>query len=631
MKCTLGILAHVDAGKTTFAESVLYYSNAIRKKGRVDEKTAFLDYNEIERERGITVFSDTARIEFCGNVCTLVDTPGHVDFSLETESAVSVMDYAVLIVSAVEGVQSHTETLWGLLREYKVPTFVFINKTDLETADSEKTLRELRERLSGDVVDFSGDFSEELAERSEKLFEEYLKTQKISDTEEIKNMIADCRVFPCFFGSALKGEGIEAFLSAFFAYAKEKEAASDAFSAVCYKVRSDGVRRAYLKILSGKIYAKDTLITENGEEKINEIRFYDGERYEQKPFAEKGDICAVTGVSGISVGDITDGREISRGKLLTEPLFSAKVIHDASIAAHTMLEYFKTLEDENPWLHVSWDGHLKEIHIRIMGKIQLEILQYEVKKRFGADISFGPCKILYKETVRSPIVGYGHYEPLRHYAEVHIRISPLPKGSGIRFVSECKTDVLSQSFQNLVRTHVFEKEHKGVLCGFPICDVEFALVVAAAHEKHTTGGDFREATYRAIRHGLMRAESVLLEPMYKFRIRTSRENLGKIISDIIKLGATADEPTISGEIAEISGRGAAAKLSEYSEELMTRGIVMISSFDGYDEAENAEQIISEIGYDPEHDTENSADSIFCTKGAGYHVKWNEVENHIHLK
>lgn len=633
MKYTLGILAHVDAGKTTLAERILHNTNIIRTFGRVDEGSAHMDYSDIERERGITVFSDAVRITLNDDVITLIDTPGHVDFSAETERAISVMDYALLIVSATDGVQSHTQTLWQLLRHYNIPVFVFINKIDVATADVQSVLNDMQRNLSNDIIDFSVDFSENIAEKSELLLEEYLEKNKVENYDEIRRMIKNCDIFPCFKGSALKNENIENLLNTLCNLMVNEEK-NDNFSATCYKVKRTGnLRYCYLKLNSGSIKTKDSINTSSGMQKIDEICFPNAGKYINTNTATAGDVCVVTGLKDVKAGDIL-GENVEKISYQSVPVFSAKVIFDNKISSREIFEKMKIIEDEEKTLSVNFIEQLNEINISFMGKIILQVIEYEFFRRFGIKISFGNPEIIYKETISNTTTGFGHFEPLRHYAEVHIKINPAPRGSGISFKSECSTDVLKKDVQNLIKTHVFEKEHKGVLTGSAITDVEYVLVNGRTHEKHTEGGDLREATYRAIRHGLMKADNILLEPFFSFSVKSDIALAGRIMNDIKKMGGDFDVPVTKDDIAITTGRAPARLLSKYADELITISggkSHMILKFDGYESCTNQNEIVNNIAYEPERDVENIPDSVFCAKGAGYNVKWYDVENHIHCK
>ncbi len=633
MKVTLGILAHVDAGKTTLAERILCHTNTIRSFGRVDDKSSYLDYSDIERERGITVFSDAARISLDGDCITIIDTPGHADFFAETERAISVMDYALLVVSAIEGVESHTEAVWQLLREYNVPTFIFINKTDAATADVEGAISDIRSRLADNAINFSEDFSEALAERSEALLEEYTESGAVKISDEVRRMVLSREIFPCICGSALRDENIDKLMEVISSLIVEKRE-DEGFSATCYKIRRDGAKKlAYLKINSGSLRVKDTVDTPNGQRKVDEIKLPSGKKLSAVQSAEKGEICVVSGLSDISCGDVI-GSFPRREVMKIAPIFKARVIFGHEHTTREVYEKLLELSEEEPTLSVEYSQALDEIDISVMGKISLQVIEYEMFRRFGIKVSFGSCRVVYRETIKTPATGYGHFEPLRHYAEVHIRVEAAPEGSGISFISECSTDVLPRKVQNLIRTHVFEKAHKGILTGSELCDVRYILVTGRVHEKHTEGGDLREATYRAIRHSLMRGESTLLEPFYKFSARSDMATAGRIMADITKLGGSFTPPEIDGEVALTRGRAPARYLGEYAEEIISTtggNVSFFLRFDGYSPCNDEKKIIEEIGYEPNRDVENTADSVFCAHGAGFNVKWHEVESFIHCR
>ena len=633
LKCSLGILAHVDAGKTTLAERILFHTNVIRTAGRVDDGSAHMDYSDIERERGITVFSDAARITVGNDVITLIDTPGHADFSAETERAISVMDYALLVVSATDGVQSHTETLWNLLRLYNIPTFIFINKTDVSTADVDNTFSDIYNKLSDNIVDFSADFSETLAEKSDILLEEYIEKNTIENYDEIKRLIKECEIFPCFKGSALKDNNIKEFLHSIIGLMKE-DVYINSFSAICYKVKHIGNSRyCYLKIKSGSIKVKESVKTATGEQKVDEIRFPNGAKSFSGNSAECGEICMVSGLDDVKAGDVL-GDYVDVCKFQTVPVFSAKVIYDNKISVREIYEKMKVLEDEENTLSVKYVEESKEITISVVGKIILQVIEYEFMRRFGIKIAFAEPQIVYKETVGESVIGYGHFEPLRHYAEVHVKINPAPRGSGVSFKSECSTDLLKKDVQNLIRTHIFEKEHKGVLTGSVLTDVEYVLVNGRVHEKHTEGGDLREATYRAIRQGLMRTDNILLEPYFAFSVKCEHSLSGKIMTDIKKMKGEFGVSVTDDDLSELNGRAPAKLLSEYVEELIEFSggkVNMLLKFDGYEPCSDQRNVVDEIGYNPDRDLDNTPDSVFCAKGAGFNVKWYDVEGYIHCK
>lgn len=653
MKLVLGILAHVDAGKTTFSEQLLYHTRAIRKLGRVDHQDAFMDHHPIERERGITIFSDQAVFEVGGDTCYLVDTPGHVDFSSETERAIQVMDAAVIVVSGVEGVQSHTETLWKLLRRYEVPTLIFINKTDREGADIPGVIKELKTKCSSDCLLFTGHYEEGLmdttlaeavAERNEALLEVYLDEGYKPEAWQsaLGQMFKKAEVFPVFAGSALNDTGIDAFIKAMTMLLHDQESpAEEPFSGHVYKIRHDsaGSRLSFVKVTAGKLKVKDEVVTGKDSEgrpirqKVNEIRIYSGGRYTTVPEAVPGDLCAVTGLEATRPGDGI-GENLYHAGYATVPLLTASVIYDEGLNVRTVLEAFKELEDEDPMLEIVWNERLQEMQLHIMGAIQLEVLEEIVRERFGLEVRFGDCEILYKETIAAPVTGYGHFEPLRHYAEVHLRLEPAAPGTGITFDNACSVDILDTNYQNLIKTHVFEREHRGVLTGSPITDMRIVLVNGRAHLKHTEGGDFRQAVYRAIRQGLEQAESVLLEPVYRFEVEVPSEAMGRVMSDIQKMAGRFEAPELRGDQAVISGFCPVATMMNYSQEILsfTKGRGMLrATFSGYEPCHNAEAVTLRIGYDKKHDVENTSDSVFCSHGAGFNVPWDQVAEYIHCK
>ncbi len=637
MNKTIGILAHVDAGKTTLSEQILYRTRCIRTLGRVDHRNAFLDGSRLERERGITIFSDQAVFQYGNNTYYLVDTPGHVDFSAEMERTLAILDYAVVVVSCVEGIQAHTETIWRLLRRYRVPTVFFLNKTDRAGAEPERVIREIRTKFTGDLCDFTDGFTDGVMEKIAELEDELLERYLDNDYEvslwqcAAQKLIRNEILFPCFRGSALSGEGIDAFLQGLDSLTQTSYVAEGDFSGRVYKIRHDaqGGRIVFLKVQSGTLHARD--LVDN--EKINEIRVYNGAKYASAPQAQAGGLCAVTGLSGVKAGDGV-GTLNGRTEYVIAPMLTAKVIYDPSLAASEVLGCFQALEDEDPELGVIWDETLRELHIHVTGVIQLEVLKEVVQERFGFPVEFGECEILYQETIRSPVTGYGHFEPLRHYAEVQLRLSPGERGSGLAFSSECSTDVLALNWQRLIETHVFEYRHRGILTGSPLTDVTITLLTGRAHEKHTEGGDFREATYRAIRQGLEQAENILLEPYYAFSIDVHTEQMGRVISDIQRMSGSFEPPEAEDSRVTIRGRAPVSAMMNYGRELITftKGKGSLSlQFDGYEPCHNPEEVIARIAYDKIRDTANTSDSIFCSHGAGYSVKWNEVINHIHCK
>ena len=626
-----GILAHVDAGKTTLSEGLLYTAGEIRKLGRVDARDSFLDTDEIERKRGITIFSKQAVMSLGDTVITLLDTPGHVDFAAEAERTLSVLDYAILVISATDGVQSHTKTLWEMLERYSVPVFVFINKMDLDGSDKGAVIDGLKSELSGNFVDFTDDqevLSENLAMCDETLMDEFLAGEM--SKESVSVAIRKRAVFPCFSGSALKMEGVEGFLKAFDELTVATPAMEE-FGAKVFKISQDdkGNRLTFIKVTGGSLKVRSLVESE----KVNEIRIYSGDKYKTADEVFPGCVCAVTGpkktVAGQGLG--FEKRAIS---LTAEPIFSYRVILEKGTDPSVALEKFKELEQEETQLRVSWNEHLREIQLRLMGEIQLEVIKQLVLKRFGMAIEFEEGRIVYKETIENTVEGVGHFEPLRHYSEVHLVLSPLPAGSGMQFETDCSENVLDKNWQRLVLTHLMEKKHIGVLTGSPITDMKITLKSGAAHLKHTEGGDFREATYRAVRNGLMKAKSVLLEPYYDFSIELPPINMGRAMTDLELLGAEFSIDRHSGDKAKIKGRAPAAAIRNYQQEIVayTHGEGRIScTFDGYGKCKNADEVIEAIGYNAEADVENTADSVFCAHGAGFNVKWYDVENYMHLE
>lgn len=636
-RITVGILAHVDAGKTTLSEGILYCSGEIRKIGRVDTQNTFLDTDEIERKRGITVFSKQAVIKAKDTIITLLDTPGHVDFAAEAERTLSVLDYAVLVVSGTDGIQSHTKTLWEMLRKHDIPVFVFINKLDLSGGDKNKVIEELKNDFRSNFIDFSDEeeiLKENLAMCDEKLMEEYLKDGSMKESS-LKHAIRRRNVFPCFSGSALKMEGVESFFNAFVRLTEQKPPMID-FGAKVFKINQDerGNRLTFMKITGGSLKVKDTIESEEGYiEKINEIRIYSGEKYKTVEEVFPGSVCAVSGLKKTVVGQGI-GYEKNALSLTTEPIFNYRVILPKGIDAQVAIEKFRQLEQEETQLSVRWNEQLKEIQLRLMGEIQLDVIKQLVLKRFDMEIEFEEGNIVYKETIENTVEGIGHFEPLKHYAEVHLVLSPLPEGTGMQFEADCPENVLDKNWQRLILTHLMEKQHIGVLTGSPITDIKITLKSGAAHLKHTEGGDFRQATYRAVRHGLMQAKSVLLEPYYDFVIDIPLDNVGKAMTDLDLLGAKFTLSHPKGDMTQISGNAPAAAIKHYQREIIsyTHGEGKMScKFCGYGKCKNADEVIAKIGYDCEADIYNSADSVFCSHGAGFNVKWNEVADYMHLE
>ena len=635
----LGILAHVDSGKTTLSEAMLYRSGAIRKLGRVDHKDAFLDTDALEKARGITIFSKQALLTAGSTDITLLDTPGHVDFSTETERTLQVLDYAVLVVSGTDGVQSHTETLWRLLRRYHVPTFVFVNKTDLPGKSKEELLAQLNHRLGEGFVDFGmpqADRDEALALCDENLMNRMLEAGLLTDAEIIP-AIARRHVFPCWFGSALKLDGVEELLTGLDRFTRPAPAL-DVFGAKVFKVSQDeqGARLTWLRVTGGELKVKAQLSGEaDGEpwaEKANQLRLYSGTKYTLEETIHPGQVCAVTGLTKARQGEGL-GAERDSDLPVLEPVLSYQVLLPEGADVHAALGKLHRLEEEEPQLHVVWNETLDEIHVQLMGEIQLEVLRSLLAERFGLNVEFGPGGILYKETITEPMEGVGHYEPLRHYAEVHVKLEPLPRGSGMQFAADCREEVLDKNWQRLVLTHLEEKQHLGVLIGAPLTDVKITLIAGRAHLKHTEGGDFRQATYRAVRQGLMMAKSQLLEPWYAFRLEVPVENLGRAMTDIQRMEGSFDPPESGEETAVLTGFAPVASMRSYPMEVVSytrgRGRLTLTP-DGCRPCHNAAEVIEAAGYEPEHDLENPADSVFCAHGAGFVVPWDQVRSHMHV-
>ena len=635
----LGILAHVDSGKTTLSEAMLYRAGVTRRLGRVDHKDAFLDTDALEKARGITIFSKQALLTAGDTDLTLLDTPGHVDFSTETERTLQVLDYAVLVVSGTDGVQSHTETLWRLLRRYHVPTFVFVNKMDLPGMERQELLAQLNRRLGEGFVDFGAeqaDRDEALALCDENLMDRMLDAGQLQDADLIP-AIARRHVFPCWFGAALKLEGVDALLDGLDRYTRPAPAL-EAFGAKVFKVSQDeqGARLTWLRVTGGELKVKAQLTGEaDGElwaEKANQLRLYSGAKYTLTEAIGPGQVCAVTGLTKARPGEGL-GAERDSDLPVLEPVLSYQVLLPEGADVHAALGKLHRLEEEEPQLHVVWNETLGEIHVQLMGEIQLEVLRSLLAERFGLEVEFGPGGILYKETITEPMEGVGHYEPLRHYAEVHLKLEPLPRGSGMQFAADCREEVLDKNWQRLVLTHLEEKQHLGVLTGSPLTDVKITLIAGRAHLKHTEGGDFRQATYRAVRQGLMLAKSQLLEPWYAFRLEVPAENIGRAMSDIQRMEGTFDPPESGEETAVLTGFAPVSTMRSYPMEVVsyTRGRGHLSlTLDGYRPCHNAQEVIAAIGYEPEHDLDNPADSVFCAHGAGFVVPWDQVRSHMHV-
>ena len=633
----VGLLAHVDAGKTTLSESILYQSGAIRNLGRVDHQDAFLDTDEMERERGITIFSKQAVLTWKDTEITLLDTPGHVDFSAEMERVLQVLDCAVLVISGADGVQGHTETLWKLLTRYGIPVFLFVNKMDQEGTDCGKLLAELKSRFSEGCIDFgrvetgAEEVIEEIAVCDEQTMEEYLEKGSVA-AASIRRLVAERKIFPCYFGSALHLQGVEELMNGICTYQMQKEYPA-VFGAKVYKIARDGQgnRLTYLKVTGGTLKVKD-VIGENGD-KVNQIRVYSGEKYELLSEADAGKVCAVTGLAETYPGQGLGAEKDSELPIL-EPVLTYRIILPDDCNVHTMLRDLKLLEEEEPELHVVWIEKSQEIHVQLMGDVQIEILQRIIKERFGVLVEFGEGSIVYKETIAAPVEGVGHFEPLRHYAEVHLRLEPGERGSGIQFDSECSEDVLDRNWQRLVLTHLEEKEHKGVLTGSVITDMKITLTSGKAHLKYTEGGDFRQATYRAVRQGLKKAESVLLEPYYEFRIELPSENVGRAMTDIQNRFGKFEAPETLGEMTVLTGIAPVSTLSGYQKDVIAytggRGRISLT-LKGYDLCHNQEEVVAARGYDSELDLANPTGSVFCAHGAGFVVDWDEVEEYMHME
>lgn len=648
MNKTIGILAHVDAGKTTFAEQILYHTKSIRQRGRVDYKDAFLDSHHIEKERGITVFSDQGLMSYKGSNYYLIDTPGHVDFSSEMERAIKVMDYAVIVISAVEGVQGHTETVWQLLRKHKVPIFFFINKVDRVGADVEGVLQEIRLNLTKDICNITESFHEDemqeeliefIAERDEVLLEKYMEEAYEKDLwlNSMKNMIKKSRIFTCCSGSALQDIGIVDFLDKLDKLTFTDYYHEEPFAGKIYKVGHDdnGTRITYIKALRGTLKVRDELSYGDEEnkvcEKITQIRIYNGSKFKTVDEVSAGQIFAVTGLSRASAGE---GLGTLKEKAIYEivPTLKSKVDFDSSLNIKDVLKCFKILQAEDPSLNVIWEENLQEIHIHVMGPVQLEILEELVRERFDFTVSFRTPEILYKETIATAVKGYGHFEPLRHYAEVHLKLEPIERNSGIEFENVCHPDNLTIGHQNLIGHHIYEREHHGLLTGSPLTDIKINLLTGRAHNKHTSGGDFREATYRALRQGLEKAENILLEPYYDFKIKVELGHMGRVLSDIQKSQGNFNPPETIDNKVIIMGKVPVATFMNYSTELVsfTQGKGTISLvFGGYHRCHNEEEVIERKSYNKNADAQYTSSSIFCSKGQAYAVTWDKAESEMH--
>lgn len=659
MNSTIGVLAHVDAGKTSFCEQILYHTKSIRSRGRVDSKNTFLDNHDIEKQRGITIFSEQGKFIYNNSTYNIIDTPGHIDFSPDMERAISIMDYAIIIISAVEKIQSHTKTVFRLLKNNNIPIFFFINKIDRDGADVDGLINDIKLSLSENIIDISDNLridssiglSEELiefiAERDENLLDKYFNDYYEKDLwiEALIKSIKECNTYPILKGSALQDIGIDDFLVKLDFLSYTNYEVDDNFLAKVYKVRYDENknRLTYIKIISGSIKIKDEITyivdSEKITEKINNIRIYNSNKFEHVNEAFAGQIVAVTGITEALSNDYIFYKYIDLNKfdniksdIEIVPTLKSKVIFDKNLNIKEILDVFNILNCEEPALKVEWNEVLKEIHIHVMGKIQLEILKDIVKSRFNIDIDFGKCEILYKETIKKETKGYGHFEPLGHYSEVHLYIEPLSRNKGIKFENKAHVDELSIGHQNLVKTHIFEKEHRGILGGYPITDINITLLTGREHNKHTSGGDFRQATLRALRQGLEQVENILLEPFYKFKIEIDSNYLGRVLSDIQKMYGEFEDPIISEEVCVIEGRGPVATFMDYPLELISfsKGSGSASFiFDGYYECHNTDEILQEKNYDKNSDSEYTSNSIFCSKGQGYVIKGSEAKAHMH--
>lgn len=633
----IGLTAHVDAGKTTLAEAMMFETGKIRKLGRVDHGDTVMDTNTIERERGITIFSSQAEISTGDLDITLLDTPGHIDFSAETERTLQVLDYAIMVISGIDGVQSHTHTIWRLLSLYNIPTFVFITKMDFARKTREELLAELKSEFGEGFFDLSeidsDTVQEEISFSREDVLEHYMEYGSVTDGQ-VRELIASRLIFPCCFGSGLKLTGVSQFISALERYTIIKEY-PDEFGAKVYKISHDAQenRLTHLKVTGGKLRVKDSIFTGEQEEKVNQIRIYSGAKYVTAEEVPAGAVCAVSGLSGSLNGQGLGIEAASSGPVL-EPVMSYRVVPPKGCDNRTLLNKLKLLEEEDPQLHVTWKEHLQEINVGLMGEVQSEILKSLIAERFNIDVTIDSGRVLYKETIANTVEGVGHYEPLKHYAEVHLIIEPLKKGEGIIINSKCSEDVLDRNWQRLIMTHLMEKQHLGVLTGSPITDIKITLAAGRAHLKHTEGGDFRQATYRAVRQGLMQAKTVLLEPYYAFKIGVPREQIGRVINDIRSKGGTFSSPEDSGNMSVLCGRAPVVELNSYAAEITSftggRGRISLS-LDGYDICHNQEKVVEEFGYDPESDLANTPDSVFCAHGAGFNVKWIEYRNICTLK
>ena len=651
MKHTIiGILAHVDAGKTTLSEGMLYQSGALKKLGRVDHKDAFLDTFSLERERGITIFSKQARFSWKDLEITLLHTQGHVDFSTEMERTLQVLDYAILVINGSNGVQGHTETLWKLLRLYHIPTFVFVNKMDLQVKEKAELMLEMQEKLSDNCIDFSvsaeknkEDFFENIAMCDEKTLDLFMETGRI-DEKKISDLIQERKVFPCYFGAALKMDGIQALLDGIATYVKQKKY-PEKFAAKVYKIARDEQknRLTYLKVTGGTLQTKDIVTgkttgivegqAEEWQEKVNQLRIYSGEKYETVQSVQAGVICAVTGLSKTYPGQNLGGENTEELSVL-EPVLTYQILFEEDVDPAGAFREIKVLVEEDPQLHIIWNETLQEVHIQLMGEVQIEVLKQLIYERFGYRVSFGQGTIVYKETIKEEVEGVGHFEPLRHYAEVHLRLEPLEVGSGLQFAIDCSEDILDKNWQRLIYTHLEEKEHIGVLTGSPITDMRITLVSGKAHNKHTEGGDFRQATYRAVRQGLRMAENILLEPYYQFTLQVPVNQIGRAMNDVKRMYGEMDVPVTKEDFSILKGKAPVATMQGYVKEVhaYTHGKGQLNcQVCGYFPCHNTEEVIEKIGYDSEADLDNPTCSVFCAHGSGFLVPWNQVRQYMHVE
>ena len=644
----IGILAHVDAGKTTLSEQILYKCKAIAKVGRVDHQNTFLDTHSLEKERGITIFSKQALFSLPDFEVTLLDTPGHVDFSTEMERSLQVLDYAILVINAADGVQSHTKTLWKLLHRYQVPVFLFVNKMDQNGMDRDALFQELKQKLSADCVDFNQEqdgeeFFEEIAVREEALMEAFLEGDMPS-REDIRELILNRQIFPCFFGSALKDFGVEELLEQMNSFMKEKEY-GDEFAAKVFKIGRDhqNNRLTYMKITGGTLKVKQMLSgqkpnkQDTWNQKADQLRLYSGNAYEMREEVWAGQVCAVTGLDDTYAGEALGAEQEDTIGFL-EPVLTYRVELPESVNVFQAFEKLQILAQEDPGLQIEWKEKLKEIHMKVMGDIQIEVLKQLIKDRFDMDVTFGSGHIVYKETIANTVEGVGHFEPLRHYAEVHLLLEPLPQGSGLQFDTNCSEDVLDKNWQRLIMTHLMERAHIGVLTGSVITDMKMTILTGKAHAKHTEGGDFRQATYRAIRQGLRKAKSILLEPIYEFTLEVPTNMVGRAMSDVQKMHgdiAISDNQNPGNtETTILTGTCPVITMQEYAREVLsyTRGCGRLEcQMKGYMPCHNTEEVIEKMNYDPDRDLENPCGSVFCSHGAGVTIDWSEVEEHMHLE